>query len=275
MGAIRELDNETGLVAFCFGLAGAPGMSGSGLVALLGVFGKSPAASRSLIARLQRRGVLVGHRFGRNTHYVLAGATAHQFGLLRDRGVGLASEHDDWDGCFRALFFHAPEKRRVWRDQTRRVGVAHGFRLLRPGLLVHPRQGVDELAAHLAPAPAGATLLAAQLQFASADARQLVRDLWELDDLAVRVSAARAELVKLGAAPREPGRDDLLRYAGAMRPAYFCLLLTPALPSELLPTDWPMADLLSALAGVHQTWTPAMVAVAQGVVSAASSPSAS
>lgn len=274
MGAIRELDNETGLVAFCFGIAHLPEIPGPGLVALLGVFGKSPAAARSLIARLQRRGVLAGRRCGRTTAYCLAGATVEQFTQVRNRGVGGEATSDGWDARFHGLLFHAPESHRAWRDQVRRVGISQGFRLLRPGLLVHPVRPVDAVLGHLAEPPPGASLLRVRLEFGVEEARGMVRQLWEVDALTDRVCAALNSLAELGAVPAELTRADVLRYAAAMRPAYQCLVLTPGLPPELLPPGWPMPQLHGALTGVNREWTPAVGDYARAVVTAASGPAA-
>ncbi|MEL4356554.1 MULTISPECIES: hypothetical protein [unclassified Luteococcus] len=275
MSALRELDNDAGLVAFCFGITALPELPGPGLVALLGLFGKSPAASRSLLARLQQRGVLRGERRGRTTGYRLSGPVSEQFGRLRALGHGESPPVDSWDGQFSGVLFHAPESQRAWRDHARRTGISQGFRLLRPGLLVHPLLPAEAVLGHLAEAPEGAGALPVRLELAAADARGLVAQLWELDLLTRRVVTTTNHLAGLGEAPRSVLDPDILRYAAAMRAGYQCLLLAPQLPAELLPEQWPLPGLRNAITRTNREWTPGVQAAARSLVSAASGQPAS
>ncbi len=107
---------------------------------------------------------------------------------------------------------------------------------LRPDNLLRPLPGdLDQVAQHYAARP-------------DRPARELAASLWPLDSWS---GTARALLAHVARADRPA--DRLTAFAAVVRH----LLADPVLPPELLPADWPGADLRAAYAGYQREITGA------------------
>src|SRR4051794_28161000 len=124
---------SVGLVAFLFGIAGAPTVAGPVLRRLLADLGMSADASRALLSRMVRQGQLASERDGRYTRYRLAGEFARAFERIRDQSQ---TRPVPWAGHFHAVLYSVPEAHRDFRDALRRAAIFAGYGILQPGVLI-------------------------------------------------------------------------------------------------------------------------------------------
>jgi phenylacetic acid degradation operon negative regulatory protein len=256
-GATREVFFALGLAAVGRDQAAVPGPV---LIAVLSDLGLSESAARAAILRLRRHGWLSSDRHGRQTYYAPT-ATIHARQQRFQEHFTTASP--PWAGAFHGLIYEVPERQRAYRDRLRRCARLLGYASLRGGLLIAPTDGFLELQSLLSEPPSEAHLLPARIELAPADARRLAHRLWALDALAdyyrARVVAVR-DAINDAASNPPAGPQALQAFAAATHPIYEAISRDPLLPSELLPDDWPGAELGAALQAAHQTLGPAAVA---------------
>jgi len=215
------------------------------MVNLLGDFGVSDVSARAALSRMQKHGLLVSSRSGRNTAYVLTprAVTVLQEGLRRLQQFG--QDAGPWDGRWRLVALTTPENQRSLRDAVRGRLRWLGFAALNDGVWVSPH---DRHAAALAALDelgiSNATLLTARVAATGPHTKD-PRDAWDLTELAqeyrefirenqaMRASLARAEFTPAEAlVERTRLGDRWLDFARS----------DPDLPTELLPADWPRAQ---------------------------------
>lgn len=217
------------------------------LVRLLTDLGLGEAAARTLLARMRTRGALDAERRGRSVSYRLAGATAAAFRRVQRADRVPAA----WEGVFHGVLYTVPEDDRAFRDALRRATTLAGYGPLRPGLVVSPYDRWGSLAAAVSDPPSGARVYPVQLRLAPDDARTVAAEAWNLDELAHRyrdqVATMRRQLTASRPDP-PPTASTLRTYTELLRPATQILLVDPGLPDELLPADWPRADVVAAMA---------------------------
>ncbi|WP_169510924.1 PaaX family transcriptional regulator C-terminal domain-containing protein [Actinomycetospora chiangmaiensis] len=101
-------------------------------------------------------------------------------------------------------------------------------------------------------------------------AAAMARRAWSLDAVADDLRAHHARLVALLDRPvPDDGALALRRLSDATGPVYVDLLRDPGLPVELLPADWPGADLRAALGRVAAAYLPTVVAHVHARIAAA------
>lgn len=246
-------------VFFAFGIVGRTELPAAALVAILGDLGLTAPGARSLLARMERTGALEGIRAGRRVTYRPAGPSRRGFERVRAKGE---SPGADWDGSYEAVFFSVPETERSYRDDLRRKARNLGFGALRPGVLIHADHGRgDVLTRQVGPPPAGGRVFAGRLEMDLPDARTAAQEAWSLDGLAARYRTfASACLAAVEGASRVGVEDAVAEYARVSLAAHAVLLEGPELPAELLPTDWPHAELAAALRTLHSAYEPALSA---------------
>jgi phenylacetic acid degradation operon negative regulatory protein len=291
----RRQGSPAALVAALFGTAGRTDLPGPALVALLGDLGLRPEAARRALARMRDAGQLTTTRHGRRVDHHLAGAFGASVLRLRDdRGQVPA-----WDGAFHTLLHHVPESARPYRDRLRRAAVLVGYGPWQPGVLLCPVDRSDALREVLADVPPDASVVLGRLvpdggwvgsvgSVASVDdgalhasggsngtsstavAAAMARRAWALDEVA---DDLRAHLARLTAVLDDPVPDDgavaLKRLSDATGPVYVDLLRDPGLPAELVPPDWPGAELRAALGRVALAFLPTVVAHVHARIAAA------
>ncbi len=154
MSGPSEVTPRMGLICFAFGAAGVPPgdqLAGPLLIRLLADLGLSEAASRSLLLRMRREGLLDSEPAGRQARYRLTPLVqAAQARLERQ----LRGDRPEWTGTFNGVLFEVPERRRDFRDRLRRTAQLLGYATLRAGLARRHHRPVGR-ADLLAPATAG------------------------------------------------------------------------------------------------------------------------
>ena len=244
------------VVPFLFGVALRSRLPGTVLVRLLTDVGATESAARSVLARLRGEGALTGHRRGRTTDYELAGLVGEAF--VRARAVGNPDRvaalppGPPWTGEFHGLLFGVPEELRSHRDRLRNAARLAGYAPLRPGLMVAAWDGWPALAEVVSVLPETATIYPLTLRLTPDDARRAAAEAWRLPEVASNTEALIERLVDgAGAEPPASGPAALRRYVELALPAYHFFVGIPQLPAALLPDDWPVPRLVTALAGVR------------------------
>jgi phenylacetic acid degradation operon negative regulatory protein len=258
-----ELTPQISIVCFAVGVAqarpGAP-VAGPVLLKLLADLGISNSAARSLLLRMRREGWLASQRSGRQAHYRLAPVLSAAEDRL-DRHI--RGGRPTWNGSFTGVLFYVPERFRSYRDRLRRTAQLLGYVTLRPGLMIATTDRYDELVALLPAQPDDSELLRLTLAFSADDSRRMARQLWDLDGIAARCRMALATAdLNMAAAEQDPpqGADALRAFAAATLPLFETTAKDPDLPDELLPQDWPAAQLGTALGRAFALFGPALIA---------------
>lgn len=238
----RDLPPTMGAVLFAFGVARVPtggSLPGPLLMALLADLGLSGSAARSGILRMRHEGLLTSQRAGRQARYQLAPAVYSIEGRLERQ---LQGQRPAWNGTFAGLLYEVPEAHRAYRDRLRRAALLAGYGILRPGLLIAPKDRSAELSGALDGPPPGAQVLKIRLGLSADDGRRVAAGVWRLDALAQRyravIAAANAMSETLAASP-PVGREALVAMSNTLQPVYDAASSDPDLPAELLPPDWP------------------------------------
>ena len=161
-------------VPYCFGAAEAVGLPGPVLSSLLLALGHTPTGAKALLHRLSGWGLVSSTRHGRVAVHRLAGQLAEGY-----QQVVSPQPQRVWGGTFHTLLYDIPESRRRERDQLRAAAVGHGYRQLRPGVLVSP---YDRSAGFL---PAFPGVVAGQLRLSTEAAAVVAERCWDLAASAV------------------------------------------------------------------------------------------
>ncbi|MCP2335864.1 PaaX family transcriptional regulator C-terminal domain-containing protein [Actinomadura rupiterrae] len=253
------------LVPFLFGLAGTESMPGVALVRLLGEVGVGEAAARSLLARMRRNGYLATERRGKGAVYSLSGSFLAAFRRARDGGF---KRPQPWDGWFHAVFYTVPEDRRAFRDKLRRAASLAGYGQMQPGVLIAIGDNRDRLDEELGGTPPAATVRYGRIALETADAAEIARRAWELDELAARYREHTARLAS-ALAEGAPETVTIREYVDLFGTALTDTLRTPALPPELLPPDWPLPALFQTVGQVFARLGPQVGADARQIMAEA------
>ncbi|MFC4912789.1 PaaX family transcriptional regulator C-terminal domain-containing protein [Actinomadura gamaensis] len=256
------------LVPFLFGLAGTEAMPGVALVRLLNEVGVGEAAARSLLARMRRNGYLATERRGKGAVYGLNGSFLAAFRRARDGGFRAPQP---WEGWFHAVFYTVPEDRRAFRDKLRRAATLAGYGQMQPGVLISLTDLRARLDEELGGTPPAGTVRYGRVGLDTADAAEIARRAWELDELAqryrehtARLAAALADNAAL--ADGAPRALTVREYVDLFGTALTDTLRAPPLPPELLPPDWPLPALFQTVGRVFATLGPQVGAQARRIV---------
>lgn len=258
-------EHSRGGIGFVFGALRADAAPGPILVEVMATLGFAEPTTRQLLARMLRQGHLERRRAGRVSVYRLAGSYLERWSRVRYGDTSPA-----WTGAFHAVVHDIPERLRVRRERLLGAGARAGFGQARPGLLI----GLAEptfVASWAAQGTSGSGVGRAAgtgmvetglLSLAPDAARRLAATAWSLPLRAEDLRRAAADLQRL-----LDGLDDrpdatgtaalrLLFDAGmiAGSPRY----TAPALPAELLPSDWPAQRVQELLHTAIERLTPAV-----------------
>ncbi|SHG15622.1 PaaX family transcriptional regulator [Geodermatophilus nigrescens] len=198
--------------------------------------GVSDPATRSVLLRMEKRGLLRRERRGRP---VFLGLTPRSRELLADgqrRLWAAAAVSGHWDGAWTLLTFSLPEAWQRQRHQIRSRLQWAGFGMLQGGLWIAPSaldvgqvlagvEGADRVRAFVArPGP-------------DVDVPEMVRDAWDLAELRARYDEFLARWGDCGPAG---AAGDALAAQLALTTDWLAVLRSdPRLPLEHLPADWP------------------------------------
>jgi phenylacetic acid degradation operon negative regulatory protein len=209
----------------------------AGLIELFRPLGLTPAATRTVLSRMTRRGWLEAGRSGRRSFYA---PTARARKLLAEGSARIHAPPATrpWDGLWYLLAYSIPESRRQLRDRLRLRLQWLGFGQLGNGLWISPhhlRGEVNELAAELGIAD-HLELFRAQYQGYSS-VHHLVAQAWDLERVNRRY-AAFIERHRAAAAESTSPADAYLRRFQLVHEYRDFPLLDPRLPERLLPAHW-------------------------------------
>jgi len=242
------------LILTLFGLyaRGEPhGLSVRSLIALMEELEVDPAATRSSVSRLKKRGVLESARTDGQAGYALS-PTA--LAVLREGDARIwsrprASVEDGW----LVVVFSVPEAERGKRHELRSQLTRLGFGTAAPGVWVAPGTAYDEtLGALERQGLASYTELFRGDYLGSGPAAARVGEWWDLHSIASLYEQFLAEhrgLTRL----RDPDPARAFAAYVPMLTAWRRLpYLDPGIPVELLPDAWPgekAGDLFATLDG--------------------------
>jgi phenylacetic acid degradation operon negative regulatory protein len=162
----------------------------SAIVTLLGEFGVTPAAGRTAIRRLARRGVRESSRQGRHSSYRLSDTAAVNLSLSGHSIVAFAAQAERWDWSWTVIAFSLPEgrsvERRTLRGRLRRLGYAPPY----DGLWLSPRLFTPRAREELARVGPGAlTVFRAQRVELEQSVRRDPLTAWDVDAVAEEYTA--------------------------------------------------------------------------------------
>jgi phenylacetic acid degradation operon negative regulatory protein len=244
-----------GFVPFLFGVAGTAELPGVVLTRLLGELGLSEPAARAALARMQKAGNLSSTRRGRYGYYRLAGDLERGFQRAR---AGANRATPPWTGRFHALHYQVLEAHRGYRDSLRRAAILTGYGLLQQGVLIALTDRSDTIADVLARCPAGSAVYRTELVMSTSDAARAAFDAWDLAELARvyrrHIRTLRAAL--RATSPPPANARTLTRFTQLSTTPLTDTLRAPALPAELRPADWPLAELFAVIGQVHARYGP-------------------
>ena len=263
MSEHSEVTPRMGLVVFAFGAASAPfggqlpggALLGRALLQLLAELGLSPGAARSLLLRMRRDGWLQSTREGREARYQLAPAISSAQARIERQ---LRGQRPTWEGSFNGILYEIPEHDRPFRDRLRRTAQLLGYATLRPGLLIAATDRWAELGTLLPGQPPGSQVLRVQVALAPEDSRAVAARLWDLEGLAIRYRQVitGTQALTARASQLTPGAEAFRGFAAATLPVYDVTADDPDLPAELLPADWPDAELTQVLGQALRIFYP-------------------
>jgi DNA-binding transcriptional regulator PaaX len=246
-------DQASGAVVFVLAATGPEPrpLPGPALVALLDAIGVAETTARATILRMRRAGWLTSERRGPVVEYRLTDPAKT---LAASVLVPLAGPRPPWTGRFQGLLFSVPERHRGYRDALRRAATVAGFGLLQGGLLIAVE---EERWSRIQPlidrAPADSRLIRTELRLSLDDARTAAAAAWPLEALGATYRQQAADVQRLVSdfsASAPTGAAAVRLMWEAMRPMSATAIDDPALPAELLPTDWPTAEIQAAIVAV-------------------------
>lgn len=208
------------------------------IVALLAEAGVGPAAARTAISRLARRGVLEGDRHGRHSSYRLTRAAAADLAVGGAWIASYGTDAESWAGWWTLIAFSLPQDEAVRRRALRTRLRWAGFAPLYDALWISPRELTADDRARLAAATRGAfTAFRARHAVPGGLGRDPI-EAWDVPAIAGRYEAFIREWGGVSTAgltgavavrARTEVMDAYRRFS----------TLDPGLPTALLPADWP------------------------------------
>lgn len=218
------------------------GLPSAAIVALLAEAGVSPAGARTAISRLSRRGILQGHRQGRQSSYRLTPAAATNLALGGSAIVSSAAGPQPWDGHWTVIAFSLPQReaaqRRGLRNQLRWLGYAP----LYDGLWIAAQDLTEKARTELARLSPGAmTVFRARHVEVGGTIHRAPLEAWDT----VAIARHYEDFIERWGLLPDRLPAGLVEGAEAVRArtevmdSYRRLpILDPHLPLELLPPDW-------------------------------------
>ena len=251
------------LIPFLFGCSRLEGFPGTPLIRLLGDLGVTEPAARTTLARLRANGSLTSTRFGRRSQYRLSGPMKATFERARER-----PDEERWDGGFHGIIYGVPERDRYFRDMLRLEMTRLGYAPLRPGLMISPRDRFDGLAKVREGMPAGAYAMRTWIGLTLADARESAERAWSLRLLEREYARQAKMLQRLSRGNRSirPDAATLRNFFQHQRTILSLYLNDPRLPSDLLPSSWPIHEVDAARRAFRETWSPSIVRYIDSVI---------
>jgi phenylacetic acid degradation operon negative regulatory protein len=226
--------------------------SGS-FVTAMARLGVSEHATRSTLARMVNRGLLVRHRRGRR---VYLGLTSRAAAVLREgeeRMWRRGAVNRDTSGRWTLLGFSLPESRRDERHLLRSRLRWAGFGMLRSGLWIAPG-AVDVTPLTSDPHLRDHVLVFRAEPAEPADIDRMVRDAYDLPAIAARYHdfLRRWDTRR----PLPDATDDLARHLWLLSDWLLLLRDDPRIPLHTLPPDWPAVAAQEVFHRTHDRLQP-------------------
>lgn len=245
----------TSVVPFLYGVADRSWLPGSVLVQLLVAVGAPAPDASAVVARMRADGSLSAKRRGREVDFELAGLVRLATGRARaatDPDRFPLIEQPSWEGSFAGLLYAVPKTERRARARLRSAARLAGYAPLRTGLMISLRSSWTVLADVVADLPAPSSAQPVTLGMKTDDARQVAAQAWRLDRVGPTISAVTERLEQAAEEhPASTGVEALRSYARLALPAHRILVKVPVLPAELIPADWPLPAMITALRAVR------------------------
>ena len=221
------------------------------LVRLMADLDVPAARTRTAVARLRQRGLLIGERAdGIGYRLDPAAVPMLERGDRRIFAVHRMAAGDPW--CL--VSFSIPESRRDMRHQLRRRLQWIGCGAVAAGLWICPGHLQDEAEEILGDldAWAYATVFRTDTPVVHGSLPEAVARWWDLDALAAEHRRFQTAVTPLLSVPVPDGRDAFVAYLRLIDSWRILPYLDPGLPAGLLPADWPgerSVELYTELAG--------------------------
>jgi phenylacetic acid degradation operon negative regulatory protein len=229
------------------------GLFSGSFIDVLGRIGIGEHATRSTLARMTRRGLLLGQRKARKTYFRLTPRCTAILEDGRHRIWHMGAVNDAEVAHWTLLTFSLPEAWRQKRDDLRARLTWAGFGPLQNGAWLAPseidvRPIVAELglerhvrAFHVRPAP-------------PTDPAAVIRDAFDLAALAERYRAFSRNWER----PSKRLRDDPLALTLRLSTEWLSIIREdPRVPVRLLPKDWPAIGAQQLYRSLHGANLPA------------------
>jgi phenylacetic acid degradation operon negative regulatory protein len=225
------------------------------IVALLGEFGVTPAAGRTAISRLARRGVLRSSRQGRNSSYRLSDPAAVNLSLSGHSIVAFTEQAEKWDGSWTVISFSLPEgrgaERRALRGRLRWLGYAP----LYDGLWLSPRPFTPRAREELAGVgPGSLTVFRAQHVELESTSRRDPLDAWDVDAIAEEYTSFLdrwSPLLDRMEAGEVSGVEAVCARTEVMDTYRRFHVLDPRLPMRCMPPGWRREQVRDVFTAVY------------------------
>ncbi|MDH6224512.1 PaaX family transcriptional regulator C-terminal domain-containing protein [Streptomyces sp. MJP52] len=225
------------------------------IVALLGEFGVTPAAGRTAISRLARRGVLESSRKGRHSAYRLSDPAAVNLSLSGHSIVAFTEQAEKWDGSWTIIAFSLPEgsgaERRTLRGRLRWLGYAP----LYDGLWLSPRPFTPRAREELAGVGSGSlTVFRAQHVELERTVRRDPLDAWDVAAIAEEYASfidRWSPLLDRMRAGEVGGVEAVCARTEVMDTYRRFHVLDPRLPMRCMPRGWRRARVRDVFTAVY------------------------
>jgi len=218
------------------------------LIRALGALEFSPGAVRAIVSRMQRKGFLQSQRQGHHSFYRLTEQGLKEVRWGGDRAFSTTGEAADgrhpWDGRWTVVTYSVPERHRERRDTLRRSLKAWGFGPLAPGTWISPHRLSAEAERKWRTLDVWEYLEIFRARHVGpSDPHTLVAHAWPgLRKLAHRYRAYVTEYEPVRRCVEAGTLDGEGCFASQLQSLFEFVAITlddPALPSPLLPEDWP------------------------------------
>lgn len=211
------------------------------LIDLMGELGTPPAAVRSSISRLKRRGVLRSMSLDGVAGYAPAGDTLDVI-AEGDHRIFDAPRARPSDGWVLAVF-SVPESERDQRHALRRTLIRLGCGAASPGVWVAPGHLAEQVRSALSRADLTDYVeLFAATHLAFGDMKANVAEWWDLDSIAGEFAAFDAKyrpVLERATARRPSAAEAFATYIPLLTSWRRLPFLDPGLPLDYLPAGWP------------------------------------
>ncbi|MEO3863552.1 PaaX family transcriptional regulator C-terminal domain-containing protein [Acrocarpospora sp. B8E8] len=225
----------------------------SAFIDALGRFGVEETACRQALNRAAADGWLTAAREGRYTWWHLTPAFAQFLHIGATRIFGFTASQTEWDGRWLIVLARAAETNRAGRHLLRTRLRWGGFGNPAPGVWVSTRtdrvKGAESVLEEAGVRQDAQIFLSEYL--AGGNLPTLVRQAWDLDEVEREYQAF------LTTFRHAPSEDPLVRLTQLVHEWRRLALTDPALPTELLPTEWIGADAAKLFHRQHASWEPA------------------